>query len=130
MELLTQIFQICVIPLLGILTKYLVSYLNAKRKELKVKTDNEIASKYIDMISQTITDCVIATNQTYVDSLKASGKFDEEAQKKAFNSTLEAVLTILSDDAKDYIANITGDMNAYLINQIEATVNNKKGTLF
>lgn len=123
MELLTQIFQICVIPILGILTKYLVDYLNAKREELKVKTDNEVASKYIDMISQTITDCVIATNQTYVDSLKASGSFDKEAQEKAFNSTLEAILAILSDDAKDYIANITGDMNAYLINQIEATVN-------
>lgn len=123
MELLTQIFQVCIIPLVGILTKCLVSYLNAKREELKVKTDNEVASKYIDMISQTITDCVIATNQTYVDSLKASGSFDKEAQEKAFNSTLEAVLAILSDDAKDYIANITGDMNTYLINQIEATVN-------
>ena len=126
MELLAQIFQICIIPLLGILTKYVVDFLNAKREETKAKTDNEIAHKYIDMINQTITDCVVATNQTYVDSLKETGTFDKAAQEKAFNDTLNAVLAILSDDAKDYIASITGDVNVYLANQIEATVNTNK----
>ena len=37
------------------------------------------------MLSQTITDCVLATNQTYVDTLKAQGSFDAEAQKIAFD---------------------------------------------
>lgn len=83
MELFIQIFQLCIIPLLGILTKYLVDYLSAKRDELNAKTDNEMIQKYVSMISQTITNCVIATNQTYVNSLKEQGKFDEEAQKEA-----------------------------------------------
>jgi hypothetical protein len=125
-EIVIQIIQVCVIPLLGILTKYLVDYLTAKRNEINSKTDNEIAQKYTNMIYQTVVDCVIATNQTYVDSLKKSGSFDEAAQKEAFNRTMNAIMTILSDDAKEYITEATGDLNIYLTQLIEAEVNKRK----
>lgn len=124
--MLTQIFEVCILPLLGILTKYLVDYLVAKREESKTKTDNEVAKKYTNMVYDTITKCVIATNQTYVNSLKASGTFDEEAQKEAFNRTMSSVLTILSEDAKQYIIEATGDLNTYLTQLIEAEVNNRR----
>lgn len=125
-EIVIQIIQVCVIPLLGILTKYLVDYLTAKRNEINSKTDNETAQKYTNMIYQTVVDCVIATNQTYVDSLKESGSFDEAAQKEAFNRTMNAIMTILSDDAKEYITEATGDLNTYLTQLIEAEVNKRK----
>lgn len=125
-EIVIQIIQVCVIPLLGILTKYLVDYLTAKRNEINSKTDNETAQKYTNMIYQTVVDCVIATNQTYVDSLKKSGSFDEAAQKEAFNRTMNAIMTILSDDAKEYITEATGDLNIYLTQLIEAEVNKRK----
>ena len=124
-EIVIQIIQVCVIPLLGILTKYLVDYLTAKRNEINSKTDNETAQKYTNMIYQTVVDCVIATNQTYVDSLKKSGSFDEAAQKEAFNRTMNAIMTILSDDAKEYITEATGDLNTYLTQLIEAEVNKR-----
>ena len=125
-EIVIQIIQVCVIPLLGILTKYLVDYLTAKRNEINSKTDNETAQKYTNMIYQTVVDCVIATNQTYVDSLKKSGSFDKAAQKEAFNRTMNAIMTILSDDAKEYITEATGDLNIYLTQLIEAEVNKRK----
>ena len=125
-EIVIQIIQVCVIPLLGILTKYFVDYLTAKRNEINSKTDNETAQKYTNMIYQTVVDCVIATNQTYVDSLKKSGSFDEAAQKEAFNRTMNAIMTILSDDAKEYITEATGDLNTYLTQLIEAEVNKRK----
>lgn len=125
-EIVIQIIQVCVIPLLGILTKFLVDFLSAKRDELNSKTDNEIAQKYTNMIYQTVVDCVIATNQTYVDSLKKSGSFDEAAQKEAFNRTMNAIMVILSDDAKEYITEATGDLNTYLTQLIEAEVNKRK----
>ena len=125
-EIVIQIIQVCVIPLLGILTKFLVDYLTAKRNEINSKTDNETAQKYTNMIYQTVVDCVIATNQTYVDSLKKSGSFDEAAQKEAFNRTMNAIMTILSDDAKEYITEATGDLNTYLTQLIEAEVNKRK----
>lgn len=125
-EIVIQIIQVCVIPLLGILTKYLVDYLTAKRDEINSKTDNETAQKYTNMIYQTVVDCVIATNQTYVDSLKKSGSFDEAAQKEAFNRTMNAIMTILNDDAKEYITEATGDLNTYLTQLIESEVNKRK----
>ena len=125
-EIIIQIFQLCIIPLLGILTKYLVDYLNAKRDELNAKTENETAQKYTTMIFDTITKCVIATNQTYVNSLKEQNAFDAEAQKTAFNKTMNAVLEILSEDAKQYIIETTGDLNTYLTNLIEAEVNKNR----
>jgi hypothetical protein len=66
--------------------------LRAKGSELKTKTDNEVLAKYIGMLTNTVTDCVIATNQTYVEALKKQGAFDAEAQKVAFDLTYKAVL--------------------------------------
>lgn len=126
MELLSQIFEVCVIPLLGILTKFLVDYLSAKRDEASANTDNALAQVYLDMIYNTISSCVIATNQTYVDSLKEANAFDAAAQKEAFNKTLSAVMAILSEDAKAYLAIVTDDVTTYLTQLIEAEVNKNK----
>ena len=84
-------------------------------------------NKYLTMLSNTIIDCVIATNQTYVESLKKQGKFDLEAQKVAFEMTYNAVINVLSSDAKTYLSNIYGDLNKYITNMIEAEVNKNKG---
>lgn len=129
MELLIQIFQVCIIPLLGILTKYLIDFLNAKRQEINQTVDNETAIKYNNMIFNTVTDCVIATNQTYVEALKAQGAFDAEAQKIAFQKTLDAVLSILTDDAKEYIKEAFGDITIYLTTLIESSVNKNKASV-
>ena len=129
LQMLSQIFEVCVIPLLGILTAYLVQYIATKKDALIKQNDNALAAKYITMLSKTITDCVIATNQSYVDSLKSQGKFDAEAQKKAFNMTLTAVLSILNDEAKEYLTAIYGDLNTYITKQIEAAVNKNKTTI-
>ena len=126
MTLLYQIFELCVIPLLGVLTMYLVQYIKMKSQEIADKTDSELADKYIQMLADTITTCVIATNQTYVESLKKQGKFDAEAQKEAFNLTYNAVMAVLTDEAKHYLAAIYGDLTAYITTRIEAEVNVSK----
>lgn len=122
-EMLTQIFQVCIVPLLGILTTFLVQLIKTKQAELVAKTDSEMNKKYMDMLTDTITKCVIATNQTYVDALKNQNAFTKEAQEEAFIKTSSAVLTILSEDAKEYLNETLGDLNAYITTQIEAQVN-------
>jgi hypothetical protein len=84
MEILEKVFEVCIIPLLGILTTYLVVYLKTKRDKLIEQSESNLLDKYISKLHETITDCVIATNQTYVEALKKEGKFDLEAQKIAF----------------------------------------------
>lgn len=127
--LLSSIFEVCIIPLLGVLTAFVIAFLKAKKEEILAKIatnrtqeEKELASKYLNMVEKTVTDCVMATNQTYVDSLKQEGKFDANAQKVAFDKTMDAVLAILTDDAKNYLTQIFGDLNIYLTNLIESQV--------
>lgn len=123
LELLQQIFEVCIIPLLGVLTTFLVKFINNKSSELKSKTENELIINYINLLNNTISECVIATNQTYVNYLKQEGKFDINAQKEAFRITYEAVLNILNEESKIYLNQAFGDLTNYITQKIEAEVN-------
>ena len=127
-EILQNLFVVVIIPLLGLITKYIVQFFMVKNEELKEKTDNEMFKKYFDMLNKTITNCVIATNQTYVDALKDKNAFTAEAQKEALQKTYNAIMAILSEDAKDYLTNATGDLQGYIMNLIEAQVKENKST--
>lgn len=123
---LEQIFTVCIIPFLGALTGFIISFIKTKQAEIEAKTKNEIAKKYVAMLAETINTCVVATNQTYVDALKKKGAFDAAAQTEAFNKTKNAILNILTDEAKKYLTEAYGDLNVYIEEQIEAIVNKNK----
>ena len=57
LELLSKIFEVCVIPLLGILTTFVIAYLKAKKEEIlakvsanKTQEQQELMSKYLNMV--------------------------------------------------------------------------------
>ena len=122
LDILYKVFEVAIIPLLGAATLYLITLIDAKKKEIKDKTKNETAKKYIEMLDDTIINCVVATNQTYVDALKKAGSFDAEAQKQAFKLTYDAVMAILTDEAQVYLNEAIKDLNAYITNKIESGV--------
>lgn len=126
LPLLYQILEVCVIPLLGVLTAYLVKYIKIKSAEIQATVDNDTADKYIALLSDTITACVIATNQTYVEALKKNNAFTAEAQKEAFKLTYDAVMAVLTEEAEKYLSEIYGDLAAYITTKIEAEVNLSK----
>ncbi len=126
LELVYDIFKVCIIPLIGVLTAYAIKWLNVKETEVINRVDNDTADKYIALLFETIRDCVSATTQTYVESLKSQGKFDAEAQQTAFQMSFDSVMQILSDDAKVYLANIYGDLSAFITTKIEAEVKAQK----
>lgn len=121
-----QLFNIVLIPLLGVLTTYIVKLVQAKINAIKTTNDNEVGNKYLTLLADTIADCVKATNQTYVDTLKAEGSFDAAAQKEAFEQTYQAVIAILNDDLKDYLNAAIGDVELYLKQKIEAEIKIQK----
>lgn len=126
LNILQQIFELCIIPLLAIITRSLVIYISTKKDELKNKTDNELAKKYLDLLNDTIANCVIATNQTYVEALKKENAFTADAQKAAFKKTYQAVIATLSDEAQKYLPEVVGDLQTYITQKIEASVNQNK----
>ena len=121
-QLLPIVFSLVVIPAIGVLTAFIVQFIDKKKEELQEKIDNELLRKYVNMLAQTVIDCVIATNQTYVNSLKKQGKFDAEAQKEAFRMTYDAVMEILSEEAVYYLTVFYGDLTVAVKNLIEKEV--------
>lgn len=121
-EIVQQVFTLVLIPLLGVVVKYFVQFINIKAEELQQNTENAIFKKYIGMLNDTISMAVIATNQTYVDSLKEQGKFDAEAQKIALQKTYETVMSTLTSEAKVYLNSVIADLEKYILASIESEV--------
>lgn len=111
------------ILVLTALCGYFLTYINKKKQALQQEIDNELVTKYMDMLEKTISDCVTATNQTFVETLKKKGAFTKEAQAEAFSLTFNNVMTILNKDCYEYLQNITSDVEKYITNKIEAEVN-------
>lgn len=126
LEILDEIVRVCLIPMLGILVTAFVKWVQARKQEIIDKSENELVEKYVTLLAQTISDCVIATNQTYVEELKDKNMFDEAAQKEALQKTYNTVMTILSDEAVEYLETIYGDLHEYIITKIEKEVNLNK----
>ena len=122
-DILKELFEIVIFPLLGVGTAYLCYLIKVKIAEIKEKTKNEKEKKYLDMLDKTICEAVIATNQTYVEALKKAGKFDGAAQAEAFKKTYEVVMKLLTEEAKTYLTTLVGDLEADIQNKIEAQVN-------
>jgi ABC-type transport system involved in cytochrome bd biosynthesis fused ATPase/permease subunit len=125
---LTAALELFLTALFTVLAKFIISFVNTKIKEIKQKTQNELLYKYLDMINSTVEDCVIATNQTYVEALKNQNMFDAEAQKEAFKKTFDAVKSLLSQEAIEYLTEMAGDADLYISTLIEAEVNKNKGS--
>ena len=125
-ELLTQIFKLCIFPLLGILTTYFIQIIRVKMDQIIDKQDNELFKKYLDMLTNTITNCVVAVNQTYVDTLKKRGEFTSEAQKEAFEMVYKQVIATLTQEAREYLSEVYGDLDNFIKILIEAKVRENK----
>ena len=127
LEILNTAAQTLVPLVLTALVVTALFYLEKLMKKGMEATDSDLVDKYLDMLQNTITDAVLATTQTYVDAMKKQNMFDEEAQKHAFKLSYDAVMKVLTDDAKKYIESAVGDLETYITNKIEATVKlNKK----
>ena len=118
-ELLLNIIQsvltTVLIPLLGWGVSTLVNFLNSKINNAKIE-------KYITFAGQVVESVVKETSQTYVNSLKESGKFDKKAQELAFKKSYDTALKLLTKDTLEAIKLVYGDVSTWLTSKIEATV--------
>lgn len=89
---------------------------------LRNKIKNQQAEKYINIAGDIINDCVLMIKQTFVDTLKANGKFDSDAQAKAFEMCKNEILGMLNEKAKAVIIDMYGDLESYLKIAIERNV--------
>lgn len=120
--IIMKIFELCIIPLLGAVTIYVVNLIKKRVDALTKESNNVLANKYLEGLEATVINCIKATNQTYVETLKKEGSFDKAAQEEAFKKTYEAVMAIVTDDAQKYLQEITKDVPTLVTNLIEAKI--------
>ena len=109
-----------------ILTTYLCKFLYEKWNTAKQQISNKKIQDVLNQVFDMVFNCVQTVNQTFTDELKKKGEFTEEAAKEACTKCKTMVLQMLSDDAKQIINQIYGDIDIYLNTLIEATVKQAK----
>lgn len=87
---------------------------------------NQFVQHCIQNAANAVFNAVSDVNQTYVDSLKESDKFDEAAQKQAFADALATAKKSLTTETILFIKETFGDVDAYLTPMIEAQVRSQK----
>lgn len=122
MNLVFMLVGLVLVPAIPIVAKYAVDAFKAWSVEKLANADNALVSKYLTEITDMICQVVMCTSQTYVDALKAEGKFDAEAQKVAFNTTKDNVIKLLTQEAKEFLAEAYGDIDLWLDTKIEQIV--------
>ena len=122
LNILSVVVTSIILPLLTYAGTRLIAYLNSKIKDENYK-----------ILLTTATDIVVnavrSVFQTYVESLKASGNFDSEAQLIALNKAKDIALEQMTDEVKQFISKNYGSVDAWLTTTIESTINlikNKK----
>ena len=128
-EMLNNVLYVVLTAILPIVTTYSINLIKAKIKESKAieeATKNEDISNLVKDALADVMDAVRYVNQTFVVSLKKSGKFDEEAWNKAFNLAYTEAMNSISDGAKKAINEIYGSFESWLELKIEASVNMAK----
>lgn len=127
-ETLNTLMSMVILPLLLALSGFAVAWLIKKTQEITANINDATVRKYVDLASDAVTKAVQTTFQTYVDALKAQGKFDKEAQLTALQKAKDTATALITDEAKRVIAEAYGDFDKWLASTIETLVREDKRT--
>ena len=126
MEQWNQIFTAIVLPLMAALAALAIAFIRKKTQELTQNIKNQTVKDNIDAAVEAVLQAVQYTAQTYVDTLKAAGKFTKEAQAEAFNKAKTIAASMISEAAKQVITNAYGDFDTWITTKIEQIVREDK----
>ena len=115
LNVLSIIVTAVIIPVISFLGYKLSQFLNSKIKDEK-------ARNLLNKANEIVLNAVRSVFQTYVESLKNSGSFNEDAQKIAFSKAKSIILNQMTDELKSFITKNYGDLEEWIRNQIEASI--------
>lgn len=125
-QILEMLFQLVILPIIPLLTLYIKKLIESKIDEIQTKSKNNTFDRYLQIAEEGIVKAVMTVSQTYVDSLKKEGKFDKEAQIKAFNMAKEEFEKIISSEVKDFLNEVTTDYDTWIKASIESLIKESK----
>lgn len=119
-DIIALIIETALIPILAWGVAKLTSHLDKK-------IENETAEKYVNFAVDAVYTAVEQTMQTYVSALKKSGEWNEETAQIAFNHAKSLALVTMGATAQKVIAEMAGDLDAWIDAKIEACTLELKG---
>lgn len=125
-EVISLLVQFVLIPAIPIVGAYAVKFFKIKANEAATSLRHATASKLLYEAAEAVSAAVGYTAQTYVDSMKVQGKFDEAAQKTALDTALEKAKTMLTQQTQDSLKELYGDVDEWLKIKIEHKVQEQK----
>lgn len=128
-EVLSYALYIVLTIIFPVVSKYVVDLVKAKIAESNMVADavkNEDMANIVNNALSDVMDAVLYVNQIYTDSLKASGKFDKDAQEEAFHRAYLEAMNIISDESRKAIEELYGSFDKWLQLKIESSVNMAK----
>ena len=94
--ILTNILKVMLIFISFALSYGICRFANAQTKQIESVTGYEY-SDVLWRIENIVENCVIETNETFVNKLKEKGEFTKEKQIEAFNKTFETAYSEISN---------------------------------
>ena len=116
LSIISAVVTTVVLPLLTLGGTKLIQLINQTIKDAKTRN-------LLTGLAEIVERAVRSVTQTYVDSLKRDGKFDQEAQHKALLLAKETILTELNEETKSFIETNYGSIDSFVTSQIESTIN-------
>lgn len=77
---------------------------------MNTKIKDQTLVNHLSAITQIVTDAVMNVFQSFVETLKRNGTFDEAAQKEAKEKAMAIVESQLTGELRKYIADNYGDV--------------------
>ena len=118
-EFLSNLLIAVITAAVPVLTTYAVKLIKQVGASAAAKTDDAKKQGYANEIALAVSEAVSMVSQTYVDSLKNSGEFTKEAQKKAAEKALAACLASISPAAQEFMESVYDDITEYLTTKID-----------
>lgn len=116
LNIISVVVTAVILPLISYAGARLITWLNTKIKD-------ENAKQQLTVATDIVTNAVRSVFQTYVEALKKNGTFDKESQKAALIKAKNDALAQMTDEIKEYITKNYGDLETWIITQIESTIN-------
>lgn len=116
LNIISVVVTAVILPLISYVGARLITWLNTKIKD-------ENAKQQLTVATDIVTNAVRSVFQTYVEALKKNGTFDKESQKAALIKAKNDALAQMTDETKEYITKNYGNLETWIITQIESTIN-------
>lgn len=117
-QIQTILYSVLEVVVGGVITYLGILIGNYFRK----KNKNDKVSKFESDISSIVFGAVTNVFQSFVDTLKKNGEFDEKAQEEAREKAYDIICNQFSDELKKYITDNYGDIKEFIMNKIESTI--------